>query len=517
MTLVTKIDSNASSLSYAVEDSLGVLPVTPDWVILEPNSYAEFGGNITTVARNPINASRQRKKGVVTDLDASGGFNTDWTQDNLQDLMQGYFYADFRPKGEEVPTAATATTDLFDVAATAGFLVNSLVRSTGWDEAGNNGNDMLVTAVVANTTIEVLGETLVTQASPPAGVNLVVVGHQTASADVNVVVTGAFPVYESQGGVNWTTLGLIPGEWIFVGGDGASEDFVNAENNGWKRIKAITATDLTVDKSDSTMVVETGGGLTIRFYFGRVLKNEATPSLQVRRTYNLERTLGAPDDALPSEIQSEYIIGAVPSTAQLNIPAANKVSWDMTFIGTDSETRTGAVGVKSGNRPALVESDMFNTSSDFSRIRIATYDDTTEAPTPAFTYAEELSLTLNNNLTPNKAVGVLGSFEVTVGTFQVGGSVTAYFENVSAIASVRANDDITLDVVMVKGATGEKQGVAIDVPLITLGEGRPNVEQDQAIKLPLSTEAATGAGIDANMDHTLIMSFFDFLPDAADT
>ena len=509
MAQVNKIDSNCTELRIAEELTLGVLPGTPDWLPYEPNSYDDFGGEITTVARNPINQSRQRKKGVVTDLDASGGFETDLTQSNIQDLLQGFMFADFLPKGEETPTQATLTTDLFDVASTTGFQVGDLIWVTGFVNAANNGLHV-ITAIVVDTTIEVLGSSLVTE-TPPATAKIVNVGLEATAGDIDVDDAGSFARYTSTT-VDFTTLGLNPGEFIFVGGDLAANAFTTAANNGWKRIKSIAANSLEIDKSDLAMVTEASTTETIRMFFGRVLKNQNTKATIVRRSYQLERQLGAPDDASPSDIQAEYLIGQVPSEMSISVGTADKILVSLSFQGTDQETIDGPTSLKSGNRPALVESDAFNTSSDFSRLKMHVVSTTTEAPTALYAFLTELEITLNNNLNPNKAVSVLGSFDITAGTFEVGGSLTAYFGNVSSIAAVRNNSDVTLDMVIAKA----NAGMAFDIPLITLGDGRLNVEQDEAITIPLTMEAASGAKVDPNMDHTLMMVFFDYLPTAAE-
>lgn len=520
MAAVSKIDSNATGLSYAEELTLGNLPVTPIWVPLEPNSYNDFGGQLTLLARNPINSSRQRKKGVITNLAASGGFNNDLTQTNLQELLQGFMFADFRRKGEEAPTAIdldTSNPDEFEVASTAGFLVGSLIKSAGWTASGNNGI-FPVTAIVNNVSVEVATGTLASAETGGAGKTITVVGHRAAAGDITVTSTGNYATYASTT-LDFTTLGLIPGEWIFVGGDSATTRFFNSVNNGFKRVRSIAAHALVVDKSTSAMVADDGtangsGGtnnVTIEMYFGRVLKNEQDTLIK-RRSYNLERKLGAPDAALPSQIQSEYLTGSIPNQFTVNIPTADKVNCDLSFVSLDHETRDGATGVKSGTRQALVESDAFNTSSDFSRIKLAVHSTSSEAPTSLFAFVTQINLTINNNLSPAKAVGVMGAFDVTAGTFTVGGNITAYFADVAAIAAVRANADVTLDMHLVKA----NAGISIDVPLIALGDGRANVQQDQPILLPLSTEAADGSKIDANLNHTLLMVFYDYLPSAAD-
>ncbi len=517
MVAVTKIDSNVTGLRIAEELTYKVLPGTPIWTPFEPNSYTDFGGSISTVARTPIQGDRQRRKGTVTDLDASGGFETDLTQPNMQSILQGYFFADLRPKGEEIVTAVdddTSNPDEYEVAATAGFLVGSLIQGQNFTNAANNAVNE-VTVITTDVSVEVADGLLTVEASPPAAARIVVIGHVADSADINVDAAGTFPALTSTA-LDFTTLGLLPGEWIFLGGDPATSDFVNAANNGFKRIITIAATRLEFDKSDLAMITETGTSILLQMFFGRMLKNELG-SLIKRRTYQMERQMGAPDDASPTQIQAEYVIGAVPSEFAINIPSADKVTTNLAFIGADHETIDGPTALKSGTRPALVEDDPFNTSSDFTRIRLATYTAGVEAPTALFAFAQELSITINNNLSPNKAVATLGNFEVTAGTFQVGGSITAYFADQTAVDAVRANSDVTLDMALVKGLAGAKQGIILDLPLLTLGDGRANVELDQAITLPLAMDAVTAAKLDATLDYTALMMFFDHLPNAADT
>jgi len=519
MAQVNKIDSNITGLAFAEEAVLGSLPGengnagTPVWYRLNPNSYSDFGGEIVTVAPNPINPSRQRRKGQTTDLNASGGFNHNLTFENLTRLMQGVMFATIRTKGQELVTAVdvdTSNPDEYEVALTAGFIVGNLVKGRGFLNSANNGVNV-VTAITTDTSVEVADSALVVEASPPTGADIVVIGHQFAGDDLNIVVSGDLPTITSDGSFNFTTLGLIPGQWIYIGGDLTAQSFVSAANNGFKRVRAVSATAITLDKSFLAMTAESlSSGQTVRIYYGDVLKNEDAADI-VRRSYNIERLLGAPDSSEPTEIQSEVLIGAVPNEFTLNIPQADLASVDITFVATDNVQRTGPTGAKQSSVQIFRTAAEYNTSSDVGRIRLSTVSQTDEAPAALFAYVTEASLIVNNNVSPNKAVGVLGAFDVTAGTFQVSGSVTAYFSNVTAIQAVRNNADVTLDISFIKDNTG----IIYDVPLISLGDGRLSVEIDQPITLPLSNEAASGEDVSVNLDHTLCITYFNYLPNAA--
>lgn len=509
MAIRKKIDSNETGLAFAEETigTPGVLPVTPEWFPLEPNEYDDFGGELTLLARRPINSSRQRKKGSITDLDAGGGFNQDLTNTNTQKLLQGFMYAGYREKPTALSTEVTATG--YVVADETIFFANMIVLATGFNNSANNGLKV-VTSVDAGTS-EVRAAGLTVEGSPPADAKLVVVGYQAAAGTLDVVITGNFATITSTSGVDFTTLGLIAGEFVYVGGDDAGTAFATAANNGFKRLYSVAAGALVIDKSVLAMAAEASTTETVQLFFGRVLKNELG-SLIVRRSYNIERSLGAPDTANPSQFQGEYLIGAFGNEATVNIEQAGKINIDFSFVGLDNEQRTATQGLKSGTRMTIEEADAYNTSTDFNTMRLAIFNGADEAPDALFAHLLDLAITINNNVSINKAVAVLGGFDVTLGVFEVSAEITAYFSTVEAVQAVRNNEDVTLHAAIAKN----NAGLVIDLPLAALGDARLEVEIDEPITLPLAMDAATAIKLNPNTDYTMLWCFFDYLPSVAE-
>lgn len=514
-----KIDSNITGLSFAEEVCLKQLPVfavdgyDPVWYGQEPNSYSDFGGELSTVARAPIDPSRQNKKGTITDLDASGGFNTDVTKSNLTRLLQGFMFADARRKAATesmqlgVSSTLLSSVDADSYNAAAGLLPfnvpGALLFASGFANAANNG---LKTVVSADATGVVVAQALSAEASPPAKAKLELVGFEFGSADLSLTVNGAIPSIETAS-EDFTTFGFIPGEWLFIGGDLAANQF--ASNKGFARIATISEDTITFDDTTFTPIADPGTGKTVRIFFGTVIKNEKLPSLIKRRSYNIERTLGeGPLAENPGDQQAEYLEGAVANEFTLNIPQADKLNADLTFVACDNTQRSGAVDdkIKGGARIGALGEDAFNTSSDIYRIKMAIRDPATSVPVPLFGYVTEANVSINNNVTPNKAVGILGAFDTTAGNFEVGGSVTAYFSSTAAVKAVRQNADASLSVI----AASKNVGMVFDIPLMSLGGGRVNVEKDAPITVPLEP-----AGAENPNGYTMLYNVFPYLPTLA--
>lgn len=532
MAILQKIDSNVTGLAYAEEVSLGLLaqeqtsPTQTVWYTLKPNSYADFGGEVEEVASEPIDPSRQNEPGSAVGVEATGGFNQDLAISHpLQNLFQGFFFASTRRKGTygldlaENFSLVDAATDEYRRAAgdwSTIYRVGDLIFATGFSNAANNGLKRIIT--VTATTIGV-AEALVDE-TPAAGVGqLTIVGFQFGSGEVTIDVTGSFPRLVRTGGTkDLTQFSLVDGQAMWVGGDSAPTQFAVAVSNGRKRVRSVTATEITFDKSDSEMLIDAGASKTIQIFFGHVQKNEVGTTI-LRRTYRLQRTLGAPDTAQPTQLQAQYLKAAVPNTLTINYEAKSKATFDLGFVALDETFVEAGSTLQSDDANAVVVESpvtgILNTSTDIKRIRLATITDGVEAPTPLFAFAQNLTLEIDNGITGDEALGVFGFFEATAANFVVSGSLTAYFANVSAQSAIRNSADITLDIWNVKTQTGAVVGVVADLPLLRLGDGRANVSKDEPITLPLTLNASRGRGISTNLDHTLMFTYFDYLPAAA--
>lgn len=512
------ISGGITGLSIRWMDNLvseGGAAITP-WYAMEPNSYNDFGGKVVTVTRNPISRSRQRKKGVVTDFDASGGFNHDLTQKQLQRVIPSFFYAPAFEKpttaplfSAAIPVTAVDAVDgyTFDNSPDLGFLVGHLIYASGFPDAANNG--LKLVSAISGTFVSVAGGSV---ASVVTAGKIEAVGFQFGSGDVSLDSQTAQGVLhaEDDANVNFAGYGLHPGEWVFVGDSSNAAYSFAGVTPFYARVSlanAPTDDNLYLDKTTATLVDTNGAAKTIRVFFGSYVRNMTEAEIQTdgdvhRHFMTIERTLGR--DGVG--IQSQVLHDAFANALTYSQPLSDKVSVDATFVALDEEFRNGTDGLISGVRVEALGEGAYNTSTCLFRARMSLVDPATLNPTAMFAYVQSIELTIENNVQAVKAQGDIGGIDTVEGDFGVGGSATVYFSTVAAVNAIRDYSDVTFDTILAKA----NAGYVFDIPLLGLGNGRLAVTKDDPITVPLDMGAAENAA-----GYTASYTNFTYLPDAA--
>lgn len=545
------IDSNNSNLSYAVETSLAVLPVTPVWHPLEPNSYSSFGGDVKTTMREPITATRQRIKGSVTDIDIKAGFSADITQNNLTKLLQGFLFATAHEKARSVPLnagdaggpakvlmSAVSTTAITAASSIGSVPVGSILMSKGFTNAPNN--DILRASAVAGAVYTVskydagaVDPALVVEAAPPATATLEVVGF-ALHGDVLLYGPGSTfggatvvqPFLQSAVTTDFTTLGLMVGEWVYIGdstdllSDTSATEFNfigtgTVRNRGYCRIASISTHllvfDLAIGSAAWALGAGTGNSVAVgtsgyvSMYFGTVIRNEPLVANIVRTTYSLQRYLG---QGAGNQNNLESISGAIPNELAINVPSAAKLSADFSFVGMSTAQVYSAA--LAGTYEALANDPAYNGAQDVFSLLLYIINPAVSAmaQVPLFGYASDEKLTINNNIKPNKAIGTVGAFEGNTGMLDVSGSLTCYFDDIAAQQAVANNANVGLANIFAKA--GSAGGFILDLPMLTLALPGLKVEKDKPIMADITHSASVGSA-----GHTILYNKFHYLPASA--
>jgi hypothetical protein len=447
--------TNNFSIQYAIEETIGVLPAQPDWKLLEPNAINTFGATITTVPRSPISKNRQRRKGAVTDLDSAIEFDADLTLDSFIDFIEGFCFANF---SGPIATASTAT-------STTAY--ETLIAETP--------------ASTRNCTLEVAG-------------------FRFAAGDAEIDVDGNLITTVK----DMTEFGLVPGQAVYIGGEVAANRFAESVNYSYARAVVITANKITLDKKRTTFVIDDGATKEVDILFGRFCKNVAVDDSNfIEKSFHFEgayQSLGATsvDD------EYEYAKGNFCNTVGFDLPLTDKAAAGFAFIGTDTDPIVGAGSrAQNADTPRVpVQTTAFNTSADIARLRITELDET-----GLTTDFKSITLNINNNVTPEKVLGLLGAKYMNTGNFEIDFESQLLFTDKRVVAAIRANETLTLDF-SIKNDNG---AIFVDIPALTLGGGDREYPVNESI-LVNTTAQAFG---DPLFNASLQVSLFPYPPAAA--
>lgn len=490
-----RILTNNVSLAYSIEATFGVLNPSGEWKLLEPNDISTFGSTITTVPRSPISKTRQRRKGTVTDLDSAAEFEHDLTKEAFIDFAEGFVFAGF--KGVQLAGRPTAvTTSAFTVPSGSVLNTNDLVFAKGFPDAANNGLHV-VNGTPSATSVPV-STTLTADAAVPTEQNatLVIAGRRGAIGDLDLDVTSGVGTLTSAATEDFTTWGLELGQLIHIGGLTASEQF--SAGAGYMRITSITATTIVGDKLSSTLATDPGTGETIDILFGRFLKNVATDNASyLERSYQFEASL--PNLGSAAATRYEYSLGNFANTMAIALSLADKALVTFGFIGTDTQVPTSTRATNAATPTVVRQSAAYNTSADILRLRIQKVDET--GLTTCF---KDVTLTLNNNVSPEKCLGTLGASFMNVGNFEVNLEGQILFTEELVATAIRENQTVTMDTLL----KNDDGAICIDIPAMTLGGGDKEFPVNESVLMNLSGEAFG----DDTLDTSIGISMFPTVP-----
>jgi hypothetical protein len=495
--------TNNFALNYAFESAVpGVLPATPIWHQLEPNGIPTFGTETSTVGRSPISKRRQRRKGKVSDLSSAVEVELDMTLDPVEDFLSAFIVSNWQ---NTIPQPIlSATTSAFAVADEGVlYVVGDLVHSRGMGNSSNDGLH-LVNGTPSSTSVTV-ATTLVADASAPASAVIERAGVRGGAGDLQITAAGNV----SSAVLDFTSLALIVGQTIYIGGESTGTQFYeqgNSDvNSGYARVAAIETNLLTLDSRTSTFVADDGtadnaggAGQTIDLYFGRFLRNVDVDD----GNYN-ERTLhfeGAFDNLMAGGATGyEYATGNYPNEASFSLPETDKSTVTFGFVGIDTETLTATRKAGAVNALPPVRTDSFGTSTDIARLRLQNADELGLS-----TCFKSLSITLKNNVEPEKCLGTLGSPYINLGNFLVDMEATLLFTEPKVVAAIKDNETLRLNFAL----DNDDGAIHYDIPALTLGGGSREFSANRTITISLTGEAFG----DTTYDASLMVSMFPFVP-----
>jgi hypothetical protein len=499
-----RVLTNNISLAYAAEQTIGVLPGSPLWKLIEPNSIGAFGATITTVPRAPISKSRQRRKGTVTDLDSAVEYEADWTLDSFGDFISGFLFAKHQNSLKIVDIhSGTLAEQLAAVAATPGYshtalnaalVQNTLVFVRGFSNASNNGLKT-VTAGSTTTSTKISGGPAIVNETPntQANASLEVAGFHFTDltwTDASNQIASA--------GVDLTTLGLSVGQFIRVGG---AASFTNGSIYG--RIVSITAGIIVLDKITNigTGTLDGGGNAgasTVDVHYGRFYKNVVVGDADyVEKSFQFEAAF--PNLAAGPVTGYEYAKGNMCNEVTFTLPLADKATVGFAFVGTDTEVPVTVQKTNAATPQNPVKTTALNTSADIARLRIAKIDET-----GITTDFKTLSLKLGNNVSPEKVLGTLGAKYMNTGNFEVDIEAEALFTDPAVVDAIRNNTTVAMDF----GVKNDDGAVFVDIPSMTIGNGGKSFPVNESVTIQLTGMAFK----DPTLGTSIGVSVFPYLP-----
>lgn len=218
-------------------------------------------------------------------------------------------------------------------------------------------------------------------------------GTDISAANSDNSFNSSDPVY----GTNFSSL--VVGQWILVAG------FTETANNGYFQVVSVAAGKIVV--SNGTLTTESAGdSVTMN---GSYIRNGTT-----KKSYTLEKKF-----ADLSSVRYVSVAGARVNDFNITAAINSIITGSIGFMGKACASAAATVGTGSPNDPPT--NDVMNV--------IDHIKNPLEGGSTPSVYLTEVSIALNNALRTQPALANLGPIGIGIGTVDLSGSLTAYFED----------------------------------------------------------------------------------------
>ena len=428
-------DTSRLALRLVEETSWGETPTLPMRALRAKSQSLDF--DIRYLASEEFRSDRQVADVAQVDAGAAGSVGVEVSYGAADPLFEGGLFSRFEAAAELAGAAATSSSAYGVASGGAAFAAGHLLRGRGFATVANNGLHR-VTAATA-TSVTVAGTPLATESSA-AGKTVKAVGFEGAEGDIEAVAGGLGSTL-----LDFTTLGLVVGQWLAIGGAAAGQRFATAADNGWARVTAIAAHDLSLDHLPDGWAADDGADKTVRVFFGDVLRNGVEEI-----SFSIER-----DHADIGQVL--LFRGQMVRMARLTLATGRILEASFDLIGRDALRGTASFGT--GDALPAGTAPVMNAVGDVVLVR--------EGGGGAG-IVRQMTVEMDNNLRELKAVGTLGNVAIGVGDAAVGGTLEAYFQDGTLYDKYLAGTDTSLAFVIAEGA----QAYVVTLPRVKLSGGR---------------------------------------------
>lgn len=491
------VQTRNTELAFALQSAFGgTLPGTPDWHVMERSELSAFGNTVSKSTPTRISRNRNMRKKKTTAIDSSVEFNAPMDFDSMRLLGEGFAHGLASGPAYFSASAATATGATVP-ALTAGQASQIVANQTilalkGFATDDNNGLKIAsTTASASDTEIAVVGGLTAETIAANRRAEVYVAGVRGASGDIEIDADGNL----ISTALDFTTLGLVAGQAIYIGGVDAANTFSNSENSGFAIVSAIAANKLTLTKRDQPYVTDDGTGVQIDILFGPYIRNYSVDHANYVRQYFMFGLKSIFD----AGTKYEYAKDNACDSLSLEVQRDGFVNASFGFVGsiTDNPTDTAATG--HANAAPLNATEEFSTSTDLARIAIDSIDED-----GFMTDFDAVTITIANGISARKVLGQTAAAQLNLGELGVTLEMTALFTDSKVIEHIRCDNPFAFRLPF----WNNQGGVMLHVPQMTLEGGARQFPQNETV-----TVSMTGSAFNEDIDGSSIeLTLFPLLP-----